>query len=264
MTALDDTYHAWLLLEQVRLVLAAVSPVEFARRYLGFEPSAAQVQVLDRLPDFRQAALNCSRQWGKSSVGAVWALHRLVFVPGSTVLVASPSGRQSGETLLKVREFVNILGLKTRGDRANPNSMVLPNGSRIVPLPARAGNIRGFSSVSMLVVDEAARVKDETYDALLPALARLNGDVILLSTPDGKRGEFHRAMTEGERWLRHTGPVTECERIPAEFLERERARGETYYKQEYLCEFMETGKYLMEETLVRRAVQLKEEPWRWV
>ena len=124
--------------------------------------------------------------------------------------------------------------------------------------------VRGFSAVSMLVIDEASRVEDSMYEALFPCLGTVNGDAILLSTPMGKRGEFHRVMTEGERWLRHTGPVTECARISPAFLERERARGETYFRREYLCEFLETGTHLLEETLVRRAVKVQEEPWRQV
>ena len=252
-----------LVQEQVRLALAAISPLEFARMALGFYPDEAQARVLGRLPEFRRVALNCSRQWGKSTIGAVWAVHRLWFVPQSTVLVVGPSGRQSGETVRKVREFLSVLGVKSRGDGVNRDSAVLPNRSRIVALPAREGTVRGFSAVAMLVVDEAARVPDEVYDALVPSLAVSSGDVILLSTPEGMRGAFYRAMTEGERWLRHTGPVTECKRIPAEFLERERARGETYFNREYLCEFVETGKYLMEETLVKRMENPKEESWRW-
>ena len=255
--------HA-LLVEQVRLVLAAISPLAFARLFLHWQPHPAQVRVLQHLPDFRQAALNCSRQWGKSIVGAIWALHRLFFVAGSTVLIVGPTGRQSGETLQKVREIIRILGIKTRGDGVNRNSIVLPNGSRIVGLPGKGANIRSFSSVSMVIFDEAARVKDDVYDALLPTLARMNGDVMLLSTPDGKRGEFYRAMTESERWFQHTGPVTECERISLEFLERERSRGETYFREEYLCEFIENGKFMMNESLVRRARKPDQEPWPWV
>ena len=246
----------------VRMLLAALSPLEFARQYLGFFPSADQVRVLNRVVGFRQVALNCSRQWGKSTVAAVWAVHRLVFVPGATVLVVGPSGRQSGETLRKVVGFLGILGLKTKGDGVNRMSKVIENGSRVVALPANEATVRGFSAVSMLVVDEASRVEDEIYDALLPCLAVANGDVVLLSTPQGKRGEFYRVMTEGERWLRHTGPVTECERVSEAFLERERRRGEGYYRQEYLCEFVESGTYLIEEIVVRKAVKGGEGVWR--
>ena len=62
--------------------------------------------------------------------------------------------------------------------------------------------------------------------------------------------------------LRHTGPVTECPRVPEAFLVRERARGEGYFRREYLCEFVETGHYLIDERLVKAAVKPEEEAWR--
>jgi hypothetical protein len=34
----------------------------------------------------------------------------------------------------------------------------LANGARIVTLPGKEGTVRGFSDVSLLIIDEAARV----------------------------------------------------------------------------------------------------------
>jgi len=253
--------------ERLWRALVSMSPLAFARDVLGFQPSEAQAMVLDRAPEFRQIALNCGRQWGKSTVAAVLAAHRLTMDEGCTVLVVAPSARQSGETLRKVREFLAVMrmGGKARGDGVNRNSMALPNGSRIVGLPAVDATVRGFSKVSMLIVDEAARVPDEVYLALRPSLALADGDVILLSTPRGKRGFFYRAMTDSEEgWLRHTGDVSECSRISDEFLKKERARGEGYFRQEYLCEFVETGKYLFDEALISRMIGRDEDAWPWV
>ena len=56
------------------------------------------------------------------------------------------------------------------------------------------------------------------YDAHRPSLARFNGDVILLSTPDGKRGEFYHAISEANAGSRTTARDG-CERISMEFLE---------------------------------------------
>ena len=67
--------------------------VEFARRQLGFEPDERQAEVLRSTA--KRGILNCSRQWGKSTVTAAKALHRVLTRPGSLVLVASPSKRQS-------------------------------------------------------------------------------------------------------------------------------------------------------------------------
>ena len=250
-----------------RLAQAALSPLVFAQHILGFQPDEHQARVLERAIDFRQIGLNCSRQWGKSTVAAVLAVWRLITQPNSTILIIGPSGRQSGETLKKVREFLSRLNLHTRGDGVNRNSIVLANASRIVGLPAKEDTVRGFSAVSLLIVDEASRVPDEVYLALRPSLAVSQGDIILLSTPRGRRGFFYREMTAEDtqqQWFRHTGAVTECKRIPEEFLAKERSRGEAYYKQEYLCEFVESGRYLFDEALVNGMEKQDLDAWRWL
>ena len=49
------------------------------------------------------------RQWGKSTVAALWGVYRLFFVPRATVLIGGPSQKQSGETLRKVRYFSAVM-----------------------------------------------------------------------------------------------------------------------------------------------------------
>ena len=86
-----------------------------------------------------------------------------LYAAGSLVLVASPGERQSAEFLRKAAEMVRRLGMEARGDGDNAISLLLPNGSRIVGLPGNEGTVRGFSAVSMLLIDEASRVEDEMY-----------------------------------------------------------------------------------------------------
>jgi hypothetical protein len=40
------------------------------------------------------------------------------------------------------------------------------NGSRIVSLPAKEANVRGFSGPSLIIEDEASRVSDDLFLAL--------------------------------------------------------------------------------------------------
>src|SRR6266849_2076998 len=69
--------------------------VEFARAKLGFEPDLLQAEVLASTAN--RGILNCSRQWGKSTVAAAKAVHRAYTRPGSLVQVACVCLRQSGE-----------------------------------------------------------------------------------------------------------------------------------------------------------------------
>ncbi len=218
---------------------AKKKPNDFWAR-IGFTPDTKQRALLEATP--HRVILNCTRQWGKSTVTAAMAVRRASEAPESLSLVLSPSSRQSGEFMRKAKSFVHRLGEKARGDGTNENSLLLKNGSRIVGLPGREETIRGFSSVGLMLIDEAARVPDELYKSVRPMLAVTNGDLWLMSTPWGKRGFFYEAWANGgEEWTRVLAPATECERISPEFLNGERlSMGERWFRQEYLCEFSDT------------------------
>jgi hypothetical protein len=225
----------------------------FARQYLAFDPDPLQSAVLDS--SATRGILNCTRQWGKSTVLAVKAAHRAYTRAGSLTLVASPSVRQSAEFLRKTAEFLRRLGIPRRGDGDNTGSLALPNGSRIVGLPGIESTVRGFSSVSLLLIDEASRVSDATYKSLRPMLAVGAGDLWLMSTPYGRRGFFYEAWAHGEDWERHAVPATQCPRIPAAFLEEERREvGEAWFAQEYLCEFIDSGGSWFSRTLIEESL----------
>ena len=228
-------------------------PIRFAQIHLDFHPDEKQAALLAN--PIHRGLLNCTRQWGKSTVTAAKAVHQAIHKPGSLTLVISPSSRQSGEFLHKVAEFISQLGIQTRGDGRNDISLKLPNGSRIIGLPGNENTIRGFSKVSLMLIDEAARVSDEIYKTVRPMLAVGNGDLLMMSTPNGKRGFFHHEWAYGgDRWQRIEVPATECPRIPADFLQEERETlGDSYFRQEYLCEFNEIEGALFTEEMIQRA-----------
>ena len=147
---------AWWLV-QISVAPAVLDPVEFARTRLRFDPDAKQEAVLRS--GARRGLLNCTRQWGKSTVTAAKAVYHAHEHAGSLTLVLSPTARQSAEFLRKAAEFIGRLGQKVQRDGSNALSLAFPNGSRIVGLPDREENVRGFSNVSLMIIDEAARVR---------------------------------------------------------------------------------------------------------
>src|SRR5262249_17334571 len=132
---------------------------------------------------------------------ALLGLVEAIFVPGTKVLLLSRSHRQSTELFRIVTDFYNRLGSPLL-QRQTTHELQLCNFSRIVSLPCKEETIRGYSHVSLLVIDEAARVPDDLYRAVRPMLAVSNGRLICLSTPYGKRGFFHDAWARGGDWAR--------------------------------------------------------------
>ena len=215
----------------------ASDPVRFCQEQLDFRPDDRQRQILTAKD--RQIIICASRQWGKSTVTAAKAFHHAWFTPDTLVLVLSPCERQSAEFIRKVETFARRFGIKPKGDGDNACSMILPNGTRIVGLPGTEATDRGFSAPTLILIDEAARVDDSLYYAVRPMLAASNGQMILMSTPMGQRGFFHKEWSgDDQDWLRVKVPATECPRITKELLARERKRlTDQFFRQEFLCEF---------------------------
>jgi hypothetical protein len=231
--------------------------------------------------------LCCTRQFGKSTITAIKALHHAWTRPNSLVLAAAPTARQSGEWLEKTRFFLSQLGVRSRSDGHNRLSLVLPNGSRLVGLPGVADNVRGFSKASLILIDEAAFVPDELYQALNPMLAVSRGRLWLISTPAAQAGFFYEewsreAVSRGDSsrkqplnaesssesgpspsaaeqpliaWRRFQVTAEQCPRIPTEFLAEQRILlGDPVFRREYMCEFVAAGTQIIDRELLDSAL----------
>ena len=225
--------------EAARDLALAVDPVRFAEA-VGMTPDPWQARVLRSTA--KRLLLNCSRQSGKSTTTAVVGLHRAIYYPNSTILLVSPSARQSSELFRKVTDALDVLPGAPDRVEDNKLSLELTNGSRVVSLPSSEDTIRGYSGVDLIIEDEAAFVDDAVNAAIRPMLAVSGGRLIVMSTPYGKRGHFFDAWTQpGDGWEKIQIRATDCPRITAAFLEGEKHDlGEWRFRQEYECEFVET------------------------
>lgn len=226
--------------EDVLRLEAAKDPVVFARYYLNITPDPWQANFLRSTHP--RLCLNCSRQSGKSSTAAILALWEAIHKPRSTIVLDSPSLRQSQELMLKFAEFLDMVDKNVKLDSDTKLSVRFANGSRVLALPGSEKTIRGISAVTLLILDEAAAIPDELYGAVRPMLAVSRGRLVLMSTPRGEQGFFYDTWAKSKGWEKIEVPWQQCPRIDPAFIEEERLeRGNAWVAQEYECQFIGAG-----------------------
>jgi hypothetical protein len=195
-----------------------------------------QAKLIDDPP--RRLLCCCGRQVGKSTAAALCALNAVIYQAPATVVMVSPSLRQSVELVRTFHAMWHRLPGRPDAEYETLQRLELANGSRIISLPGSEKTVRGLASVDLIVIDEAARVDDDLLAATRPMLAVSNGALFALTTPAGKRGWFYDQWMKGVGWQRISIKSTECPRISTEFLDQEHEQlGPLIFAQEYLCEF---------------------------
>src|SRR5438132_13259 len=113
----------------------------------------------------------------------VWRWEATGRIPRSLVLLVSRSLRQSTELFRYVKQGYRALERPVPAVKDNECQLELANGSRLVALPGREETVRSFQGVSLLILDEAARVPDTLFSSLSPMTGVSGGRTICLSTP---------------------------------------------------------------------------------
>jgi hypothetical protein len=230
-----------------------MDPVAFAVDRLGFRPDPWQAQLLRAQ---RPTLVNCSRQSGKTSTVAVKATHQAVYEPASLTLCIAPTQRQSAICAGKIRDNIRKLEPVQQLETDNRLSFRLSNGSKVIALPGDPDNLRGFSAPNLIIIDEGAFASDSLMEALLPMLAVSDGQLLILSTPNGQRGFFYQAwVSPDDDWLRISVPASACPRIKPEYLARMRRKlPEFKFRQEFECEFTDAENQVFSTALIRSAI----------
>jgi hypothetical protein len=230
----------------------ALDPVLLARD-CGLDPDAVQSKLLTS--PSRRLLVNCCRQWGKSTTTALMALHEALYAAPAMIVMISPSQQQSGELFRKLHGFWQLLPGAPEAEQESLTRMSLSNGSRIISLPGSEKTTRGYSGVTLVVMDEASRVDDQLLASVRPMLATTGGRFIALTTPAGRRGWFYEAWMQGDGWERVSVRGDECPRISPEFLQEEReALGPMMFAQEYECQFLDDATSVFNSELIEAAL----------
>jgi hypothetical protein len=262
-------------------LLFLISPRHYVRS-LGFEPFGWQDRILDST--HKRKIVNGARQSGKSTVVSGKPCHRAKYYPRSLSIIAAATEKQAVEDMEKTKDFISRDPKYPKVIRNSDSLLELANGSRILIIPATEKAARGYSSPDLIVLDEAARIDDTVFrGGILPMLTdNAKCELIQISTPNGKYGFFHRAWLS-EQWERYEvrapwNPTEDSTGLSPAMLEADyiadRAEkgiiacysprhfnkdeqvlqlnemSEWLYRQEYLCEFVDTGTQVFNSNLL--------------
>lgn len=145
--------------------------------------------------------LCCARQIGKTTTVAIKALHYAYFNSPKNIIIVSATKNQSKEVIYRMRQLLRTARFTTWTElsptaRDSKSELVIrskdkKSQSRIISLPATDAG-RGYTA-DIAIVDEAAFIENGDYifnQVVEPMTSRTKGSIMLLSTPNGKRGFF--------------------------------------------------------------------------
>lgn len=189
-----------------------------------------------------------SRQVGKSFTKSLRRLLRGL-ARHRTQVFLSAGERQSHELMMKAQQHCRALNIAARyqGDQFFQDTsfkqltIELPNGVRIIGLPANPQTVRGFTGDVFL--DEFAMHRDdrEIWAAVFPTALRGHGEIDIASTPKGRDNIF--AQLRDNPQFEHS-TVTLDDAIAAGLeVDREDIRrsmqDDELFRQEFGCEFLD-------------------------
>lgn len=269
--------------------------LDLAKRLWAWEPHPGQREFLTmRQEDGSEPGVlvaACGRRWGKTNALAVDVACRLLLEPDLAQLLVGPT-RDQAEGLFDevvsliedlqeeeacVSEFPHLSQLVIQ---RSPYSQIRKKvkGSPQVLSARSAGrngrNLRGKGTTRKVrkfrvVCDEAAYIPDSAIqDAILPMLATIpgGGQLVMISSPAGRRGLFYKSYGRGERregrYRAVRLPSSQNPMVDETYLaEMREDMTDRRFRAEFLAEFVESEGAVFRQDEIEAAI-LEDDPER--
>jgi hypothetical protein len=179
---------------------------------MQFQPFDYQEELLKNYHENRFSINMLGRQMGKTTVAGGYLLWYAMFIPDSTILVASNKYTGAQEIMNRVRFAYESVPDHIRAGATdyNKGSITFDNGSRIVSATTTETTGRGMS-ISLLYCDELAFVRPtwakEFWTSISPTLST-GGKAIITSTPNSDEDMFAEIWKEANKKFDEFGNTT--------------------------------------------------------
>jgi terminase large subunit-like protein len=219
------------------------APREIVIRVPAFHPG--QERLRRKADSHKVSVFVLGRRWGKTFFGASYAFDRMTREkdPVKNAAWVAPS-----YDLCRIGwdEFQRLYGLAVASSNKTEHWIQLVNGSKLWFRSAdNPVSIRG-RGYGLMLVDEGFWIPKATFEtAMLPTLADEDGDLVVFTTPGGRRGwvyeEYQRAVHKetGYTWDRAPSTENPNPNVRKWIAWRKPRMSPTAYAQEIDAEFTE-------------------------
>jgi len=228
------------------------------RGLIPFEMYPFQEDCVDEFNDHRFNIILKSRQLGISTLTAAYSVWMAIFKKEKNILIIATKLKVAQNFIIKVKTMIRSLPkwlLLPEIVSNNKQEIMFSHGSQIKAIPTSDDAGRS-EALSLLIIDEAAFVRnfDTIWTGIYPTIST-GGRVVILSTPNGVGGQYHKLYTQAEAGLNEFNPIklmwdVHPERGEEWFARTTANMSKRQIAQEYLCDFAVSGEtYLDSVTL---------------
>ena len=232
---------------------------------------ASQKRVLRSLRDNRFVACLASRQTGKTTMMTIYALWIACFQEDQRILVVANKEQTAINIFSRIRTAYEMLPnyLKPGVIEYGKTSMKLANGSSIGISTTSSDAGRG-DSCNVLILDELAFIPNNLVDAFWKSVYPIissskKSKIFIASTPNGTDNLFYKLYMDGQNkksnwyaekmlWYEIPGRDEKWKQETIQSIGSEEA-----FRQEFDCEFLESGdSFIDEEYFAKLENEIKE------
>lgn len=216
---------------------------------IPFEMFPFQEDCVDEFIEHRFNIVVKSRQLGLSTLVAAYAVWMALFQKEKNILIIATKLSVAQNFINKVKTMIKSLPswmLLAEIVEDNKQKIKFSHGSEIKAVPTSEDAGRS-EALSLLIVDEAAFVRnfDTIWTGIYPTIST-GGRVIILSTPNGIGGQYHKLYVDAEAGLNEFNAINlpwsvHPERDNDWFEKTTKNLNKRQIAQEYLCDFAISG-----------------------
>tara|TARA_B100000900_G_scaffold409603_1_gene425829 strand:+ start:158 stop:1789 length:1632 start_codon:yes stop_codon:yes gene_type:complete len=222
---------------------------------IPFQTYPFQDECVDDFLEHRFNIVLKSRQLGMSTLVAAYSVWMAIFQREKNILIIATKLAVAQNFIIKVKTMIRSLPkwLLLPDIVANNKQMIQFNhGSQIKAIPTSEDAGRS-EALSLLIVDEAAFVRnfDTIWTGIYPTIST-GGRVVILSTPNGVGGQYHKLYVDAEAGLNEFNAINlpwdvHPERGQDWFDFTTKNMSKRQIAQEYLCDFATSGETFLDE-----------------